>query len=301
MKERNMPHLPVPNVSGEHLKISFEFFPPKTDQMAKTLWASVERLAPLNPRFVSVTYGAGGSTRERTHSTVTRIARDTGLKAAAHLTCVNATRNEVHEVARNYWDVGIRHIVALRGDPPEGETAYAPNAEGYAYASDLVRGLKDIADFEISVAAYPEIHPEAMSPEDDLDNLKRKLDAGATRAITQYFFDAGVYLGFIERVRRAGIDVEIVPGILPVTNFSQVVKFSKMCGASVPTWMERLFEGLDNDPETRRLVAATAAAEQCRLLHDEGVDSFHFYTLNRADLSFAICHILGIRPADIAS
>lgn len=286
-----------PQASAEgDLKISFEFFPPKTESMATTLWQSVERLEPLHPRFVSVTYGAGGTTRERTHSTVARINAETSLSAAAHLTCVGATRQEVNQVAEQYWEAGIRHIVALRGDAPDGTNGYTPHPGGYAYASDLVRGLKDVADFEISVAAYPETHPAAASASDDLDNLKRKLDAGATRAITQYFFDVRVYLDFAERVRKAGIDVEIVPGILPVTNFAQVRKFSDMCGTTVPTWMAHLFEGLDDDPDTRRLVAATAAAEQCRLLQSEGVDTFHFYTLNRADLSFAICHILGVRP-----
>ena len=278
------------------LTISFEFFPPKTEAMAETLWQSVERLEPLQPRFVSVTYGAGGTTRERTHSTVARINAETSLSAAAHLTCVGATREEVNGVAEQYWEAGIRHIVALRGDAPDGMDGYAPHPGGYAYASDLVEGLRDVADFEISVAAYPETHPAAASASDDLDNLKRKLDAGATRAITQYFFDARVYLDFVERVRKAGIGVEIVPGILPVTNFAQVLKFSEMCGTTVPGWMEHLFEGLDDDPDTRRLVAATAAAEQCRLLQAEGVDTFHFYTLNRADLSFAICHTLGVRP-----
>ena len=287
-----LPALPLP---GNDLQISFEFFPPKTDKMAATLWQSVERLEPLAPRFVSVTYGAGGSTRERTHNTVNRIKKETSLSAAAHLTCVGATKEEVNAVAQAYWDAGIRHIVALRGDPPD-DRPYAPHPGGYDYASDLVKGLRDIADFEISVAAYPETHPQAASASDDLDNLKRKLDAGAVRAITQYFFDVRVFLDFRERAAKVGIDVEIVPGILPVTNFAQVMKFSAMCGTNVPGWMERLFDGLDDDPETRRLVAATAAAEQCRLLHAEGVDAFHFYTLNRADLSFAICHILGVRP-----
>lgn len=283
-------------MTDSNLKISFEFFPPKTDKMAETLWQSVKRLEPLNPRFVSVTYGAGGTTRERTHSTVTRINTDTSLSAAAHLTCIGATRDEVNRVAQEYWDTGIRHIVALRGDAPDDASGYTPYPGGYDYASDLVAGLRDVGDFEISVAAYPEIHPESANVSDDLDNLKRKLDAGATRAITQYFFDAEVYLRFVERVRKAGIDVEIVPGILPVTNFAQVQKFSAMCGAAVPGWMADLFEGLDDDPETRRLVAATTAARQCRKLQAEGIDAFHFYTLNRADLSFAICHILGVRP-----
>lgn len=283
-------------MTDSNMNISFEFFPPKTDKMAETLWQSVKRLEPLNPRFVSVTYGAGGTTRERTHSTVTRINSETSLSAAAHLTCIGATKEEVNRVAQEYWDAGIRHIVALRGDAPDEADGYTPHPGGYDYASDLVAGLRDVGDFEISVAAYPEVHPESANISDDLDNLKRKLDAGATRAITQYFFEAEVYLRFIERVRKAGIDVEIVPGILPVTNFAQVQKFSAMCGAAVPGWMADLFEGLDDDPETRRLVAATTAARQCRKLQAEGIDAFHFYTLNRADLSFAISHILGVRP-----
>jgi methylenetetrahydrofolate reductase (NADPH) len=281
-------------------EVSFEFFPPKTDKMEEILWASVKRLEPLGPRFVSVTYGAGGSTRERTHATVTRILRETSLVPAAHLTCVGSNRAEVDEVARGYWQAGVRHIVALRGDPPAGADRYDPHPEGYAYAADLVAGLKRVADFEISVAASPETHPEAASPEADLDNLKRKIDAGASRAITQYFFDVEIYLDFIDRVRKAGITVPIVPGILPVTNFAQVVKFSAMCGATVPDWLARLFEGLDEDTETRKLVAATVAAEQCRALQAAGVNEFHFYTLNRADLSYAISHILGLRPQGAA-
>ena len=283
-------------MTDSNLNISFEFFPPKTDKMAETLWQSVKRLEPLKPRFVSVTYGAGGTTRERTHNTVTRINSETSLSAAAHLTCVGATREEVNRVAQEYWDAGIRHIVALRGDAPDDAAGYTSHPGGYDYASDLVSGLRDVGDFEISVAAYPEVHPESASVSDDLDNLKRKLDAGATRAVTQYFFETEVYLRFVERVRKAGIDVEIVPGILPVTNFAQVQKFSAMCGTTVPVWMADLFEGLDDDPDTRRLVAATTAAEHCRTLQAGGIDAFHFYTLNRADLSFAICHILGVRP-----
>ena len=279
-------------------EVSFEFFPPKTEKMEEILWASVKRLEPLGPRFVSVTYGAGGSTRERTHATVARILRETSLVPAAHLTCVGSSRAEVDEVARGYWRAGVRHIVALRGDPPAGADGYEPHPEGYAYAADLVAGLRRVGDFEISVAAFPETHPEAASPEADLDNLKRKIDAGASRAITQYFFDAEVYLEFVARARKAGITVPIVPGILPVTNFAQVVKFSAMCGATVPDWLARLFEGLDEDTETRKLVAATVAAEQCRALQAAGVDEFHFYTLNRADLSYAISHILGIRPQE---
>jgi methylenetetrahydrofolate reductase (NADPH) len=279
------------------LKVSFEFFPPKTEEMERQLWNAVERLEPLAPRFMSVTYGAGGSTRARTHATVRRIRRETAIEPAAHLTCVGASRAEIEAVAREYWEAGIRHIVALRGDPPAGEGRYRPHPEGYRYAADLVAGLKRVADFEISVAAYPEMHPEATSPEADLDNLKRKIDAGASRAITQFFFDVDVFLRFVERARAAGITVPIVPGILPVTNYARVVQFAKACGAGIPAWLAGLFEGLDDDPGTRHLVAATAAAEQCRDLHAEGIDEFHFYTLNRADLSYAICHILGMRPA----
>ena len=288
--------LPIAPGGERELKVSFEFFPPRTEKMENDLWDAITRLEPLGPRFVSVTYGAGGSTRDRTHNTVARIIGETSLAAAAHLTCVNATTEEVDDVARRYWDAGVRHIVALRGDPPEGDKGYGPHPGGYAYAADLVGGLKKVADFDVSVAAYPETHPEAASAAADLDNLKRKIDAGASRAITQYFFDVDLYLRFIDRVHDAGIDVAIVPGILPVTNFAQVVRFSAMCGTTVPQWMANLFEGLDNDPETRRLVAATAAAEQCRLLQASGVDEFHFYTLNRADLTYAICHILGLRP-----
>ncbi|MFC0384791.1 methylenetetrahydrofolate reductase [NAD(P)H] [Muricoccus vinaceus] len=276
--------------------LSFEFFPPRTDALEAQLWSCVKRLEPLAPRFVSVTYGAGGTTQARTHATVTRILRESSLTPAAHLTCVGATREEVDAVAREYWDSGVRHIVALRGDPPAGQNGYAPHPGGYAYAADLVAGLKRIGDFEISVAAYPEVHPTATSPDDDLDNLKRKIDAGATRAITQYFFDAPTFLRFIDRAHAAGITVPIVPGILPVTNFAQVAKFSAMCGARVPDWMGTLFDGLDDDQETRRMVAAVVAAEQVRLLQANGVDEFHFYTLNRPDLTYAIAHILGARP-----
>jgi len=276
--------------------LSFEFFPPKTEAMEQALWACIRRLEPLGPRFVSVTYGAGGSTRERTHATVARIVAETSLTPAAHLTCVGATREEVDEVARAYWAAGVRHIVALRGDPPAGAAGYTPHPGGYAYAADLVEGLRKIAPFDISVAAYPETHPAALSPEADLDNLKRKIDAGANRAITQYFFDTDTYLRFLDRCGAAGITVPIVPGILPVSNFAQVAKFSAMCGASVPGWMAALFDGLDEDAETRRMVAAVVAAEQVRLLQANGVDEFHFYTLNRPDLTYAIAHILGARP-----
>jgi methylenetetrahydrofolate reductase (NADPH) len=275
--------------------VSFEFFPPKTDEMEQKLWQTIERLEWLAPRFVSVTYGAGGSTRERTHATVTRIRRETPLEPAAHLTCVGASRAEIDAVAEHYWAAGIRHIVALRGDPPAGGAGYLPHPEGYPYAADLVAGLRRVGDFEISVAAFPECHPEAASAKADLDNLKRKIDAGANRAITQFFFDVDVYLRFVERARAAGIAVPIVPGILPVTNFAQVKKFAAQCGASVPAWMATQFEGLDDDPEARRLVAASIAAEQCRLLQANGVNEFHFYTLNRADLTVAICHMIGVR------
>ncbi|MCW5751808.1 MAG: methylenetetrahydrofolate reductase [Alphaproteobacteria bacterium] len=277
------------------LQVSFEFFPPKTPEMEESLWRAIRRLEPLAPRFVSVTYGAGGSTRERTHATVAGIRARTSLEPAAHLTCVAASRGEVDEIARRYWDAGIRHVVALRGDPPEGERTFTPHPDGYASAAELVAGLRRIADFEISVAAYPEIHPEATSSRADLENLRRKVDAGACRAITQYFFDPRCFLRFRDRARAAGVGVPLVAGILPVTNFRQVVRFSAACGASVPAWLADLFEGLDNDPETRKLVAATIAAEQCRELEREGVEDFHFYTLNRADLTYAICHILGLR------
>ena len=284
-------------------RVSFEFFPPKTEEMEARLWEVIKRLEPLGPRFVSVTYGAGGSTRERTHATVRRIRQETVLEPAAHLTCVGASRGEIDAVARAYWAAGIRHIVALRGDPPAGVQEYKPHPGGYPYAAELVAGLRQVADFEISVAAYPETHPEAHSGQHDLDNLKRKLDAGAVRAITQYFFNVDLYLRFRDRAAAAGITVSIVPGILPVTNFAQVKKFSAACGASIPDWMAAHFEGLDDDPDTRRLVAASIAAEQCRRLHANGVHEFHFYTLNRADLIVAICHLLGVRakrPAAVA-
>ncbi|MCE2491150.1 MAG: methylenetetrahydrofolate reductase [Alphaproteobacteria bacterium] len=283
----------------EDLGVSFEFFPPKTEGMEQTLWKSILRLAPIGPNFVSVTYGAGGSTRDRTHATVRRILEETTLTPAAHLTCVAATRDEVDDVARAYWEAGVRHIVALRGDSPEAGAAYAPHPGGYRYAADLVEGLNRIADFDISVAAYPETHPEAPSADFDLDNLKRKIDAGAKRAITQFFFDTEVFLRFRDRVRRAGINAPLIPGVLPVTNFAQVVRFAGMCGAGIPGWLSRLFESLDEDSETRKLVAAMVAGEQCRILAAEGVSNFHFYTLNRADLTFAMCHTLGLRgPAD---
>ncbi|HZB92465.1 MAG TPA: methylenetetrahydrofolate reductase [Stellaceae bacterium] len=282
--------------AGKRPLVSFEFFPPKTPEMEAKLWQTVKRLEPLAPRFVSVTYGAGGSTRERTHSTVLRIRRETRLEPAAHLTCIGAACPEIDDIARRYWEAGIRHLVALRGDVPGGD-AYRPDGGGYAYAADLVAGLRRVADFELSVAAYPETHPEARSAADDLDNLKRKIDAGATRAITQFFFDTDVYLRFLDSAVAAGIDVPIVPGILPVTNFAQVRKFAGSCGARLPSWMAPMFDGLDDDPDTRRLVAASIAAEQCRLLQAAGINEFHFYTLNRADLIVAICHLIGVRAA----
>jgi methylenetetrahydrofolate reductase (NADPH) len=286
---------PVIDFDAGPPRVSFEFFPPKTAEMENRLWEVITRLEPLMPRFVSVTYGAGGSTRERTHATVRRIRVETSLEPAAHLTCVAATKAEIDAVARDYWAAGVRHIVALRGDPPAGGEAYTPHPDGYAYAAELVAGLKRVADFEISVAAYPESHPEAASAAADLDNLKRKVEAGASRAITQYFFDVDLFLRFRDRAAAHRIAVPIVPGILPVTNYAQVKKFSASCGASIPDWMEAHFAGLDGDPDTRRLVAASIAAEQCRRLHAEGVHEFHFYTLNRADLIVAICHLLGVR------
>ena len=276
--------------------ISFEFFPPKTERMEEQLWDAVVTLAPLAPRFVSVTYGAGGSTRERTHATVARIIKETGIPAAAHLTCVEASKSDIREVAEAYWEAGVRHIVALRGDPPVVGQAFAPHPEGYASAADLVKGLLDVAPFEISVAAYPETHPDADCPQSDIDNLKRKLDAGATRAISQFFFDPENYFRFRDAAGAAGIDAELVPGILPVSNVAQTRKFAGMCGAQIPAWMDNLFEGLDDHPSARQLGAATIAAEMCRRLYAGGVRQFHFYTLNRAELAYAICHLLGKRP-----
>ncbi len=275
--------------------LSFEFFPPSTEALETKLWQCIRRLESLQPRFVSVTYGAGGSTQARTHTTVARLVTETSLTPAAHLTCVGATREQVDAVARGYWQAGVRHIVALRGDAPPGET-YQPHPGGYEYAADLVAGLRKVADFEISVAAYPETHPTALSAEADLDNLKRKLDAGATRAITNYFFDPTVFLRFLDRCLAAGITAPVVPGIMPVSNFAQAVKFSALCGASIPPWLGALFQGTEDDPETRRIVAAVQAAELVRLLQANGVDEFHFYTLNRPDLTYAIAHILGVRP-----
>jgi len=281
---------------SDKIEVSFEFFPPKTPEMEESLWRAISQLAPLQPRFVSVTYGAGGSTRERTHATVRRILEETDLEPAAHLTCVAASREEVNEVVRSYRELGVRHIVALRGDPPDGSTHFTPHPDGYQNAEELVRGIREIGDFEISVAAYPEVHPQAESAQSDLDNLKRKIDAGASRAITQFFFEPEVFLRFRDRAQAAGISVPIEPGILPVTNFERVRSFSEACGASVPAWLADLFEGLDQDPATRKLVAAWVAANQCRVLQKHGVREFHFYTLNRAELTRSICHILGVRP-----
>ncbi len=280
-----------------HPKVSFEFFPPKSEQMAQTLWKSISHLAPLEPDFVSVTYGADGSTRDRTHEVVSKIIRDTPLAPAAHLTCVDASRGEVDEVARQYWDAGVRHIVALRGDPPNGDSGYLAPADGYGYAADLVAGLKKVADFEISVAAYPEVHPQAPDPSFDLDNLRRKVDAGATRAITQFFFDCDHFLRFRDKCAAAGIKAQIVPGLLPVTNFDRTVVFAERCGASMPQWLAARFEGLDDDPVTRQLIAANTAIEQVTRLQLHGVQNFHFYTLNRHELTYAICHWLGMRAS----
>lgn len=286
-----------PARAPQRLKVSFEFFPPSTEAMEKTLWEAVTRLAPLNPSFFSVTYGAGGSTRQRTHDTVVSLKKRTGIDPAAHLTCVAATQGEIDDVARAYWDAGIRHVVALRGDPPSGMGGkYSAHPGGYANAAALVSGLKKIGDFQISVAGYPEKHPDSADATADLENLKRKVDAGADRCITQFFFEADDFLRFRDRAAAAGINVPIVPGIMPVSNFKSVARISGLCGSKVPTWMAHLFDGLDDDVETRRMIAATVAGDLCRRLHGEGVDQFHFYTLNRADLTFAICHLLGVRP-----
>lgn len=281
--------------------VSFEFFPPKSEKMEAQLWDAVTHLKPLAPSFVSVTYGAGGSTRERTHATVARIIAEAKLPAAAHLTCVAASKAEIREVAEQYWEAGVRHIVALRGDAGEPGAPFVPHPEGYASAAELVAGLKTIAPFEISVAAYPETHPDAVSPEADIDNLKRKLDAGATRAISQFFFSPETFFRFRDACLAAGIDAPILPGILPVTNVAQARKFAAACGAAIPAWMDGLFEGLDEMPAARQLVAATVAAELCRRLYAGGVRDLHFYTLNRPELAYAICHLLGKRPVgDVA-
>lgn len=277
-------------------RVSFEFFPPKTPEAEASLWKTVERLAPLNPEFVSITYGADGSTRERTHQVIESLLTKTNLKPVPHLTCVGAPQEEIDSIADEYWNMGVRQIVALRGDPEGGaEADYVPHPHGYAYASDLVQGLLGKHPFELFVAAYPETHPQAISADADLENLKRKVDAGGRRAITQFFFDNEIFLRFRDRVAAAQIDVELIPGILPVTNFNTLVRFAGACGASIPHSLSTLFEGLDADPTTRQLIAAHAAVSQAEDLGREGVEDFHFYTLNRADLSFAVCHALGVR------
>lgn len=285
----------------DNVVVSFEFFPPHTEKMQETLWKSIQRLKALAPRFVSVTYGADGSTRERTHDVVERIVSETELTAAPHLTCIDASRGEIDDIARKYWDMGIRHLVALRGDPPKDDKEYSPDPDGYGYASDLVAGLRKVADFDISVAAYPEVHPEAASPLFDLDNLKRKLDAGASRAITQFFFDTDVFLRFRDLCAAAGIESSIVPGILPITRFPQLTRFAEQCGATVPDWLSERFDGLDDDAHTRQLIAASVAIDQVHTLQVEGIGEFHFYTLNRSELTFAICHALGVRPKQAAA
>jgi len=288
-------HLPLFAEARGDIQVSFEFFPPKTEKMEQTLWESIKTLEPLHPRFVSVTYGAGGSTRERTHATVERILKETELTPAAHLTCVGVSRDEVDAVARDYWQLGVRNIVALRGDPSEPGSKYRPHPEGYRDAADLVGGLKAIAPFDISVAAYPEIHPDSLDRGFDLDNLRRKCSAGATRAITQFFFSPDCFFRFRDEAAAAGIDVEIVPGILPVSNVATTRRFAQSCGATIPRWLDELFEGLDDLPAARQLIAATVAAELAGQLYAGGVRHFHFYTLNRAELSYAICHLLGVR------
>jgi methylenetetrahydrofolate reductase (NADPH) len=283
------------------LRVSFEFFPPADEQMEATLWSSVERLAPLAPSFVSVTYGADGSTRERTHRVVTRIQHETALTGAPHLTCIGATRGEILDIARSYWEEGVRHLVALRGDPPHDAGGYRAHNDGFAFADELVSALARLAPFDISVAAYPEVHPEARSAQADLEHLKRKIDAGASRAITQFFYDTSTYLRFRDRCAAAGIAAPIVPGILPITRFAQVRRFAARCGASIPAWLQERFEGLEDDPETRRLIAANVAIEQVQQLKGHGVSEFHFYTLNRAELTYAICHALGLRARTCAA
>jgi methylenetetrahydrofolate reductase (NADPH) len=278
------------------IRVSFEFFPPADAAMETILWNSIERLAPLAPRFVSVTYGADGSTRERTHNVVARIQRDTALTGAPHLTCIGASGSEILAIARRYWEQGIRHLVALRGDLPQGESSRRSHAADFRYAAELVAALAAVAPFDISVAAYPEVHPEARSAAADLDNLKRKIEAGATRAITQFFYDTSVFLRFRDRCAAAGMHAPLVPGILPITRFPQVLRFAERCGASIPRWLHERFAGLDDDPDTCRLLAAGVAIEQVEALRRHGVRDFHFYTLNRAALTYAICHALGLRP-----
>jgi methylenetetrahydrofolate reductase (NADPH) len=276
--------------------VSFEFFPPKTADMEETLWRAVRRLAPLRPRFVSVTYGAGGSTRERTHATVKRILEETDLHPAAHLTCVGAPKAEIDAVIRDYWAAGVRHIVALRGDMPPGVGGYHPHQDGYASTSDLIRAIRRIGDFEVSVSAYPEKHPDSASLDADVEVLKEKVAAGATRAITQFCFTTEAFPRLRDRVRKAGLDIPIIPGLMPTTNFKGVSRMAERCGAAIPAWLAERFEGLDEDLDTRKLIAATVAADQVAALRREGFDQFHFYTLNQADLTYAICRILGLKP-----
>ena len=276
--------------------VSFEFSPPKTPEAEESLWEAIRRLEPLNPSFVSVTYGAGGSTRERTHRTVVRMLKETTLRPAAHLTCVDASKAEVDEVVQDYWDAGIRHIVALRGDPPGSlGGVYQPRADGYLNATELTAGIKSVAPFEVSVSLYPQKHPESPSLDHDIDVLKAKVDAGATRAITQFFYDIDAFLFFTDKVRKAGITIPISPGIMPVSNFKGLKKMAAPCGIPLPGWLGNLFEGLDKDPETRKLIAASVATEMCARLVEEGYSDLHFYTLNRADLVYAICRVLGVR------
>jgi methylenetetrahydrofolate reductase (NADPH) len=302
---KTVPLGPVAAAGGREtgrIRLSFEFFPPKTETMEENLWNAIRRLEPLGPDFVSVTYGAGGSTRERTHRTVRRILEETSLTPAAHLTCVGASREEVDEVIRDYWEAGVRHVVALRGDPPEGiGGAYVPRADGYANATELTAALTRIAPFKVIVGVYPEKHPESPSIEHDIDVLKAKVDAGAGLAVSQFFFDLDAFLRFRDRVDAAGIKIPLVPGIMPVTNFNGLKKMSLACQTSIPAWLANLFEGLDDDADTRRLIACSVAAEMCAKLEEEGFDAFHFYTLNRADLVYAICRILGVREKDAVS
>lgn len=286
-------------LNQREINVSFEFFPPKNDEMEAKLWSAISNLKNLKPNFVSVTYGAGGSTRERTHQTIKRILGETDLKPASHLTCIAASKSEIDKILKNYWEIGVRHIVALRGDMPASSANYQLHPDGYRYANELVFGIKKLSaqkmDFEISVAGYPEKHPEAKNFDEDIDNLKRKVDAGADRIITQFFFDADVYFSFVEKCRKRGISVPIIPGILPVSNVKQTKHFAKMCGAKIPQWMEEIFAGLDEKQDTRQLIAGVVAVELCRILHNGGVNDFHFYTLNRSELTTAICHVLGLR------
>ena len=279
----------------KELKVSFEFFPPKNQRMADVLWNSLKRLEPLNPQFVSVTYGARGSTRTMTHDLVKKIIRETKIPPAAHLTCIGSKISEIEEIASNYWSDGIRHIVALRGDIPND---IDHKKEELKYATDLIRTLKNINDFEITVSAYPEGHPDSRSIEQDIDFLQKKIDLGATRAITQFFFDTNIFFEFLDKLRKKNINIPVIPGILPVTDCKKTIEFCNSTNCSIPAWLKEMFVGLDSDPETRKLVAATISAEQCKKLAKEGIKEFHFYTLNRADLSFAICHILGIRSLE---